>query len=187
MKMISIQKLIDETIKSIWQNEIKNDYDSRWLLKEDTLKASFYFHLRNKLGHIFDLYNIRIFTEFTDNIFKGSGKRPDMVIAEYDRIEKHSYFGDNIKNCYAVIEFKFKSGLSSENDIDSDYDKLRFYVEKLKVDCPLYMVTLWEYPDTYSVKWVRKNAKWAKGRLTELYASWDENYKMQFHEPFVHR
>lgn len=187
MKMIKIQKLIDDTIKSIWQNEIKNDYKNRWLLKEDTLKASFYFHLRNKLGHIFDMYNIRIYTEFTDDKFKGSKKRPDMVIAENNGRQEYEYLGDEINNCLAVIEFKFKQGYSSCNDINADCDKLKLYVNELNVECPLYMVTIWEYPDTYSVNWVRKNAKWAKGRLTELYASWDENYDMQFHEPYVHK
>lgn len=177
MKMISIQKLIDETINSIWQNEIKNDYDSRWLLKEDTLKASFYFHLRNKLGHIFDLYNIRIFTEFSGADFKGS--RPDMVITmRNDRNDTTEYL--------AVIEFKYKSGFAPVNDIYNDFVKLKSYVNELNISCRLYMVTIWEYQDNSPIHWERKNAAYAKGKLVELNASYNDNYEMIFYPPYVH-
>ena len=43
-----IENVIDETIKEIWVNEIADDYESGWLLKEDTLKNSFYYHFEPK-------------------------------------------------------------------------------------------------------------------------------------------
>ena len=47
---VEIMRIIDEAIKSIWVNEIRNDYENRRLLKEDTLKNALYFHLRNRIG-----------------------------------------------------------------------------------------------------------------------------------------
>lgn len=34
-----IMQIIDEAIKSVWGNEIRNDYENKWLLKENTLKV----------------------------------------------------------------------------------------------------------------------------------------------------
>lgn len=67
-----IIKIIDETIKAIWKNEIAEDYKKHWLLKEDTLKNAFYFHLRNQLDELLCNNDIRIFTEFTDDKFWGT-------------------------------------------------------------------------------------------------------------------
>jgi len=36
------------------------------------------------------------------------------------------------------------------------------------------MATIWEYEDDAS-GWIRKNAAWAKGRVTELNASYKRN------------
>lgn len=68
-----IIRIIDEAIKSIWVNEIRNDYENRRLLKEDTLKNALYFHLRNRIGWLCDECDLRIFTEFTDDKFRGTG------------------------------------------------------------------------------------------------------------------
>ena len=174
-------ELIDDTIKSIWKNEIKYDYDDKWLLKEDTLKNAFYFHLRTKLGKLFDKNDVRIFTEFTDDKFKHSGYCPDMVIAkmEFDKDEK--YFGNCVKEILCVIEFKFKNGYYPSNTIYEDYQKLHNYVDDLKIGCKLYMATIWEYEDD-PTNWERKNSAWAKNRLTELNASIKRNTTdMQFY------
>ena len=66
-----IMQIIDEAIKSIWVNEIRNDYENKRLLKEDTLKNAMYFHLRNRIGWLCDECDLRIFTEFTDDKFEG--------------------------------------------------------------------------------------------------------------------
>ena len=176
-----IENLIDKTLKEIWKNEIKSDYDDGWLLKEDTLKNSLYHHLRTKLGKVFDENNIRIFTEFTDDKFKGKHKRPDIVIAKVPKAQKSCYWGDDVENCLAVIEIKFKSNFQSSEDIYADYDKLKYYKTKLKVDCKLYMATIWEYEDD-ETNWARKNAAWAKNTLTELNASYErESGDMRFY------
>lgn len=176
-----IENLIDKTLKEIWKNEIKSDYDDGWLLKEDTLKNSLYHHLRTKLGKVFDENNIRIFTEFTDDKFKGKHKRPDIVIAKVPKEQKSCYWGDDVENCLAVIEIKFKSNFQSSEDIYADYDKLKYYKTELGVDCKLYMATIWEYEDD-ETNWARKNAAWAKNTLTELNASYEsESGDMRFY------
>ncbi len=171
MNKEKLLRIIDDTIKNIWENEIAYDYDDGWLLKEDTLKNSFYFHLRMKLGDIFYKNDIRIFTEFTDDKFKKSGFRPDMVIAKMNFEKDGTYYGDDVEECLCVIEFKYKTGYNSVNSIFEDYKKLRNYTQTLGVDCKLYMATIWEHEDD-PVNWERKNAAWAKNRLTELNASY---------------
>ena len=51
-----------------------------------------------------------------------------------------------------------------------DYDKLKEYIDELKIEGKLYMATIWECED-HQTTWIRKNAAWAKGRATELNAS----------------
>ena len=164
-------KLIDDTIKNSWENEIAYDYDEGWLLKEDTLKNAFYFHLRTKLGKIFDKNDIRIFTEFRDDKFKNSSFIPDMVITKIGENGNTNYYGDDIEECLCVIEFKFKTGYNTVGVIYNDYQKLCDYTQMLGIDCKLYMATIWEYEDE-ATNWERKNAAWARNRLTELNASY---------------
>ena len=172
---------IDATIKKIWTKEIKRDYKTGWLLKEDTLKNSFYFHLRKKLGKLFDENDIRIFTEFTDEKFKGTGYRPDMVIARVDFKKDVSYWGDSVTECLAVIEFKYKSGFNASNDIYKDFKKMRRYANKFKAEGMLYMAIIWEYEDDETA-WENENNKWAKDKLVELNASYKpETKEMRFY------
>ena len=174
-------QIIDEAIKSIWVNEIRNDYENRRLLKEDTLKNALYYHLRNRIGWLCDECDLRIFTEFTDGKFRGTGRIPDMVIARMDMKKDVRYWGDAVTECLAVIEIKYKANAGASRDIFADYDKLRYYVEKLNVESKLYMATIWECEDDPTT-WERKNAAWAKGKVTELNASFKRGtWDMQFY------
>lgn len=176
-----LTEVIDCAIKHIWINDIKADYDNGWLLKEDTLKVSFCHYLRMKLENFFYDNDIRIFTEFTDDVFKGRGFRPDIVIAKVDFDKESKYYGDYVVECLAVIELKFKKGYTASNDIYSDYEKLYTYIKDIGIECPMYMATIWEYEDDETL-WERKNAAWAKGKLTELNASYDKKSKeMRFY------
>ena len=93
-----------------------------------------------------------------------------MVIAKVDMASDAPYWGDAVTECVAVIELKYKSNFTASQDIYEDYDKLRFYIEELGVKCKLYMGTIWECEDGQTT-WARKNAAWAKGKVTELNAS----------------
>ena len=176
-----IMQIIDEAIQSIWENEIRNDYENRRLLKEDTLKNALYYHLRNRIGWLCDECDLRIFTEFTDDKFRGTGRIPDMVIARMDMKKDVRYWGDAVTECLAVIEIKYKANAGASRDVFADYDKLRYYVEKLNVESKLYMATIWECEDDPTT-WERKNAAWAKGKVTELNASFKRGtWDMQFY------
>ncbi len=176
-----ILKQIDEAIRYVWMVDIASDYDNGWLLKEDTLKNAMYYYLRMKLSNLLEQYDLRIFTEFTDDKFQGTGYRPDMVIAEMNFEKGGRYYGNDVAECICVFELKYKAGTVSPDVIYNDYEKLRYYYEDLKVDCPMYMATIWEYEDDETT-WIRKNAAWAKNRVTELNASYDRKSKnMRFY------
>ena len=177
----SLAEIIDETIISVWKNEIPNDYKKLWLLKEDSLKNALYFHLRTALGELLDKNDMRIFTEFTDCEFKRSGYRPDMVIAKIDPDADVAHWGDAVIECIAVIELKYKTGFAANEEIYSDYDKLKYYIDTLGVNSKLYMATIWEYEDDKTA-WL-EDAEWAEDKVVELNASYkrDSNYESQFY------
>lgn len=170
-----IMQIIDEAIRSIWEKEIKHDYDKNWIMNEDGLKTSLYFHLRKRLEPILAENDLRIFTEFKDAEFYNSGFRPDMAIAWINMNSDAECWRDAVTDCVAVIELKFKSGFHDKEAIYADYEKLKAYIENLKLSCRLYMATIWECEDDKTT-WIRKNAAWAKEKVTELNASltWGE-------------
>ena len=165
-----IMQIIDKAIKSVWVNEIQSDYNANWIMNEDGMKTALYFHMRKRLESILMENNLRIFTEFKDAEFQGSQYRPDMVIAHVDMNSDADYWRQAVTNCVAVIELKFKSRFLDKEAIYADYDKLREYIDKLKIEGKLYMATVWECEDDQTT-WIRKNAAWAKGKVTELNAS----------------
>ena len=166
-------QILDDAITAIWEKEIKEDYINGWLLKEDTLKNSLYFHLRNRLGSLLDENNIRIFTEYNEGEFKRSGYRPDMIIARVDMDKDVNRWADAVAGYLAVIELKYKMGFAANEDIYADYEKLQDYVKTLCVGCRLYMATIWEYEDD-ATAWA-EDAEWNQGRVTELNASYVRN------------
>ena len=165
-----ITGIIDEVIKSVWKNEIQSDYNANWIMNEDGLKNALYFHFRKRLEPILIENDLRIFTEFKDAEFQGKQYRPDMVIAHVDMESDADYWRQAVTNCVAVIELKFKSNFRDQEAIRADYDKLKEYIDILKIEGKLYMATIWECEDDQTT-WIRKNAAWAKGRVTELNAS----------------
>lgn len=104
-----IMQIIDDAIKSVWEHEIKSDYNANWLMNEDGLKNALYFHLRKRLEPILIGHDLRIFTEFKDAEFRGKQYRPDMVIAHVDMNSDADCWRQAVTNCVAVIELKFKS------------------------------------------------------------------------------
>ena len=167
---LEITQIVHKTIKSIWENEIQSDYNNIWFMNEDTLKNALYFHMRNKLETVLAENNLRIFTEFNDAEFSGSGFRPDMVIARIDMDSDAKYWRQAVINCPIVIELKFKSTFADKETIYADYDKLEKYIETLGINGKVYMATIWECEDD-KTSWIDVNAVWAKGKVTELNAS----------------
>lgn len=172
--------IIDRTIRDIWKNEIAFDYEDGWLLKEDTLKNAIYFHLRTKLGKLFENNDVRIFTEFTDDKFKGTGCRPDIVIAKVNFDSEEKYYGKWVKECLCIMELKYKGSYNAKQTILDDYEKLHRYFQDFNVNCKMYMATIWEHEEG-KINYERKNSAWAKNRLTELNASYNKsNGEMSF-------
>ena len=122
-------QIIDEAIRSIWENEIKDDYEQNWIMNEDGLKTTLYFHMRKWLETVFVENDLRIFTEFKDAEFIKSGYRPDMVIARIDMNSDAPSWREAVTNSVAVIELKFKSSFADKEAIYADYDKLREYID----------------------------------------------------------
>ena len=166
-----IIRKVDKTIKYIWKHKMPKEYKNVYLLNEDTMKNVIFYYLRKYLGKYFYKNDIRIFTEFTNDKFQGSSYRPDIVIAKMDFDKDTEVFSGCIDRLLCVFELKYKSGFNPSNDIYNDYEKLKTYITELKIECPLYMATIWEYEDK-ETSWERKNAAWAKDRLTELNASY---------------
>jgi phage gp46-like protein len=52
MELRQMQEIIDRTIKEVWTEKIPYDYQSNYLLMEDSLKNALYFHLRTRLGNL---------------------------------------------------------------------------------------------------------------------------------------
>ena len=180
-----IMQIIDEAIQSIWANEIKSDYNDNWIMNEDGLKTALYFHLRKRLEPVFAEHNLRIFTEFKDAEFSESGFRPDMVIARIDMNSDADCWRGAVTDCLAVLELKFKSRFLDKEAIYADYEKLRAYAESLDLSCRMYMSTIWECADEPTT-WIRKNAAWAKGKVTELnasfkYGTWESQFYVRDH------
>ncbi len=160
---------IHRRIKYIWEERIKEDYELDWLYRESTLKSALYHHIRTECSDLFQKEDIRLFTEFTDDKFNSMKCRPDLVIAKVDSEKgKYNYYSEAIGSILAVFEIKFISTEKEADRVYADYKKLEEYINN-GIDAHLYMVTIWECEDD-DTSWIRKNAKWAKGRVTELNA-----------------
>ena len=105
-----------------------------------------------------------------------------MVIATVDMdSERTGYFGKYVKDCIAVIEIKFKNSYGVDA-IYADYEKIEGYLNDLDMNGHIYMATIWENEDEPTT-WIRKNAAWAKEKVTELNASYikGSDGKLQFY------
>lgn len=183
--MNEIIKGIDKAIKQIWVNEIANDYAENFLLKEDTLKNAFYHHLRNRLDAILSEKNLRIYTEFNECGLKTRRKRADLAIVKMkDEPSNSEYLGEDVESVLALIELKFTSGgARSINTIFEDVAKTKNYIQDKKyadmyMNCQFYLGIIHEHTYKHSdLQWLGKRQynNWAKGRLTELNASYYED------------
>lgn len=169
-----IQKKIDKTIKEIWLNNIPKDFDQGYIINEDSLKMSLCYHLRRKLATILKENSLRIYTE---KYFPDMKKKPDIIIAEMreDYIENSLYESIREEDVVALFELKIKSDTSPSTVewIKDDLRKLKEYVWKSRMQCPLYFVVIYEVECDW-LHWLdgRSTKKWAFDRVTELDAGW---------------
>lgn len=102
---------IDKVIKEIWLNEIVDDYDEGFLLKEDSLKCALYHHMRSKLSIVLEKNNLRIYPKF---YFKELKYRADIAIVEIDPDSDSIYLADRVKNVVRTLFPNFYKGVAYE-------------------------------------------------------------------------
>lgn len=174
--LLDVQGHLDQVIKEVWLNEIRNDYNTDYLLLEDSVKCAFYFHLRNRLGDGWlSRHRLRIYPEYHVS------KKRKVDIAIVQLVSKQNRLGYHLRDCIetelALIEFKHKQG-TSINPFINDRNKLRDYA----YDYPssqLYAYFIHEnHYSKDNLKWFfdgRQARGWAKGRVTELLGYWDQD------------
>lgn len=156
-------------------NEILRDYMEDFLLKEDSLKASLYYHLRSRMETFFREYSLRIFPEY---YFPELKYRADLAIVRMDADAEPYYLKDKVRDVIAVFELKYVNAEGNvqavEQWIRKDITKFRRYIQKGKIDAQFYFAVIYE-GERHPRQWVdkRRSTNWAKGRLTELNASLD--------------
>lgn len=111
------KNMIHTTIKNIWKHSISKDYDEQYLLKEDSLKNAFYFHLRSSLANILTEQNIRIYTELHYRDKNSPNSRADLALVQLDA-------ANEIQEVLAVIEFKYKKANVHERYYQDDVRKV---------------------------------------------------------------
>ncbi len=172
----AIKKKIDGAIKDVWKNNIKHDYKKDHLLKEDTLKNSFYCHLRKKLGNKYlEDNNIRIYTEFNEHDLKKTKLRADIVIVEIKK-DYDGYLGDAVKSIIAIIELKYQPHYASYNVFYKDVEKTKNYIRTFKIESLFYLGFIHEKKHVRNTEWLdgRQTANWANEKVTILSANeWD--------------
>lgn len=172
--MIPLLTTVDRAIKEIWINNIKNDYSNDYLLLEDSLKNSFYFHLRSKLTDDFlNAHNLRIYTE----LHTGYGERIDIAVVKIND-SGDTHLRDRIVDYISVIELKHKWRQVPIKPFIDDIQKIKRYLKRKDyVNCQYYLGFIHEAEyDLEETAWLssREQSTWAKGNLTELSGFYNE-------------
>lgn len=171
-----IIRKIDAAIKSVWLNKIPKDYSGRCLLREDSLKSAFYYHLRSALGSLLEENDLRIFTEFDGAGIYNMGYRADLAIV---KVPKHftGYMRDTIteKDVFAIIEFKYTDARQAGiNAGYKDVEKYKKFIQKNKFsNCQYYLGGIYEsWFDSAELTFLgeKQTNHWASGSVTELCA-----------------
>lgn len=171
MKLMS---KLDRVIKEAWLEDIKKDYDDDYLLLEDSVKCSFYYNLRRRLGDGWlKKYRLRIIPEY--HLF--NGYRADIAIVKL--VKKHERGNKHLSSCVesviSIIELKHKNA-SVINEFYKDRDKLHIYSKEYP-NTQLYTGFIHEeFYNKDNSSWFdgRQINNWAKGRVCELLGYWSE-------------
>ena len=163
----TLMKQIDEAIKEVWLNDISSDYDDLYLLKEDSLKCSLYYHLRFKLGEVLADNNLRIYPEYYIPELK---YKADLAIVRIDPYEVKPKLKDMVTEVISVIETKydFSAADSTIATIESDVEKIKDYLD-FGMGGRCYFACIYEN-EVDDLRWFDETqiSTWAKGRVTEL-------------------
>lgn len=155
---------LDQAIKKIWTTNLKQDYEKGWLWREDSLKAAFYYHLRQELGdQFFENHRVRIITELNLNDYI---YRIDLVIIRLNEDNQLDH-----SDILAMMEFKFKERNCTYKVITRDIHKFNMLRKASAFkNTRFYMAILHE--EKYhrdQASWLDgRQRRWASKHLTEL-------------------
>ncbi len=160
---------IDYEIKNIWKKNIATDYNEDFLLLEDCLKCSFYYHLRRKLSKLLTQNDIRIFTEYH---VPNTNKRADIAIVHVDFYSDDHHLKHRVDDILAIIELKYDGGntLATQRWIKSDIAKMKSYIKEDKIPCQYYLAVIYE-TECFATNWLDRRSVWANDYFTELSAA----------------
>lgn len=167
MRKKAIQKEIDKAIKSIWLNEICEEYGQGQFILEASIQCSLYHHLRNWLDPILQENGLYIYPEY---YFSDLRYFADLAICKMD-MTKEARLHDKMTDILAIIEIKY----GGDSDyIKTDLPKFRSYIQALEYDCQYYFAAIDEVNERDRLRWLdgRSTGKWASGCFTELNAGW---------------
>lgn len=165
---------IDTEIKNIWKEELQTDYENHYLLKEDSLKNAFYFHLRTRLGDKFLIgNNLRIYTEYYIH-----GERIDLVIVKINtQSAAENYLEDSVEKVLVAIEMKYKNHTVNDDVFYQDIKKICSFIDSWGYATKHYFAFIQEkyFKNEEVMNWIDdKDSLKIRGLVTELYAYWDE-------------
>lgn len=140
--MIINKNYITKIIRVVWEKDIPKDYNKKYLLLEDSLKNSFYFHLRRRItDDDLKANDVRIYPEFylkSDN-YK---RRADIAVVKLNKRDE-CHLRDCVQQVLAIIEFKYKNKTVKYSLILEDIDKLEKYCKNNK-ECLLFFAFVHE-------------------------------------------
>ncbi|KRE45829.1 hypothetical protein [Paenibacillus sp. Soil522] len=151
-----LSKLVEKTAKTVWLNNISNDYILGRLYREASLQDCFYYHMRRELGDsTLDYFKMFIYPEYYYQ-----GKYVDMAILVKQ---------EELEVPIAIFEFKY---LDSTNDklFYADVSKVVDYIKNDTI-CKFFLGFIqeveYDYPENFS--WLNNNQKLlAAGRVIEM-------------------
>ena len=169
MRKKTIQKEIDKAIKSIWLNEICEEYGQGQFILEASIQCSLYHHLRNRLDPLLQENGLYIYPEY---YFSDLRYFADLAICKMD-MAKEARLHDKMTDILAIVEIKY----GGDSDyLKTDLPKFKSYMQALEYDCQYYFAAIDELAGRDRLRWLdgRSTGKWATGRFTELNAGWIE-------------
>lgn len=166
-----VRSKIDRAIKTVWLEEICEDYGNGKLLREASLQSSLYYHLRSHLEDVLKENDLFIYPEFYIPKLK---YRADMAIVQMD-LSADGYLSDRVKDIVAIIELKLEGG-TAQGTVDvirADLQKMKRYAKQIEENCQFYFGVIYETECDW-LYWLdrRSTEHWANGCMTELNAGY---------------
>lgn len=176
----ALKDRIRDVSRYIWMNEIKRELESDMLIGEDSLKNSFYFHLRNYMKYEIERDNLRLYTGY---YVKQASEKADIVIAHLNKEKlremkndaENTYFGPSeALEILSVYRFRYQNYAGGADEFRADIKavKEKFSAAGELSGCEYYLGFISEYfYAQYS--WVDSYDSEKYG-INELTAVWDE-------------